>query len=63
MKKTRVCAAILVGILLGGSVAFADSLKVLKVGATPVPHAAILKSIIPALRAKGIDLRVIEFTD
>lgn len=38
-------------------------LKVLKVGASPSPHAEILKSIIPALKEKGIDLQVVEFTD
>ncbi len=35
----------------------------IKVGATPVPHAAILKSIIPALEQKGVKLKIIEFTD
>ncbi|MDD5167511.1 MAG: MetQ/NlpA family ABC transporter substrate-binding protein [Syntrophales bacterium] len=38
-------------------------LKVLKIGATPAPHAEILKFIIPMLRGKGIDLQVKEFTD
>ncbi|PAF52182.1 MetQ/NlpA family ABC transporter substrate-binding protein [Helicobacter sp. 13S00477-4] len=36
---------------------------VLKVGATPVPQAQILKAIIPDLKKKGIELKVIEFTD
>ncbi len=38
-------------------------LKVLKIGATPVPHAEILNFIIPKLKEKGIDLQVVEFTD
>lgn len=41
--------------------AFAD--KVLKVGATPEPHAAILNLIKDDLKAEGIDLKVIEMTD
>ena len=37
--------------------------KVLKVGATPEPHAALLNLVKDDLKAKGIDLQVIEFTD
>ncbi len=36
---------------------------VLKVGATAVPHAEILKAIQPALEKEGIELKIIEFTD
>lgn len=35
----------------------------IKVGATPVPHAAILKSVAPMLEQKGVKLKIIEFTD
>ena len=35
----------------------------LKVGATPVPHAEILKSIVPAAEKEGIKLEIVEFTD
>ncbi|MFC4099940.1 MetQ/NlpA family ABC transporter substrate-binding protein [Paenibacillus xanthanilyticus] len=35
----------------------------LKVGASPVPHAEILKHIAPALKEQGINLEVTEFTD
>lgn len=35
----------------------------LKVGATPVPHAQILRFITPALKAQGVDLKIIDFTD
>ncbi len=35
----------------------------LKIGASPVPHSEILKFIVPKLKTKGIDLKVIEFTD
>lgn len=36
---------------------------VLKVGATPEPHADILNLVKDDLKAAGVDLRVIEFTD
>lgn len=36
---------------------------VLKVGATAVPHAEILKAIQPALEKEGIELKIVEFTD
>lgn len=36
---------------------------VLKVGATPVPHSEILNVIKPKLEEKGIELKIIEFTD
>ncbi|MHC1759542.1 MAG: MetQ/NlpA family ABC transporter substrate-binding protein [Negativicutes bacterium] len=36
---------------------------VLKVGATPLPHAEILKVIQPILAKDGIDLQIVEFTD
>lgn len=36
---------------------------VLKVGATPVPHAEILNFIKPMLAKEGIDLQIIEFSD
>ncbi len=37
--------------------------RVLRVGASPAPHAEILKFIVPKLKEKGIDLRIKEFTD
>ena len=36
---------------------------VLKVGATPVPHAEILNFVKPQLAKEGVDLQVVEFTD
>lgn len=36
---------------------------VLKVGATPVPHAELLELIKPDLEAEGITLEIVEFTD
>lgn len=37
--------------------------KTLKVGASPTPHAEILKFIQPQLEAKGIKLEIVEFSD
>ena len=36
---------------------------ILKVGATPVPHAEILEVVKPLLAQEGVDLRIVEFTD
>lgn len=36
---------------------------VLRVGATPVPHAEILEFVKPDLAEQGIDLRIVSFTD
>jgi D-methionine transport system substrate-binding protein len=37
--------------------------SILKVGATPVPHAELLNLVKPDLAAQGIDLQIVEFTD
>ncbi len=53
----------------GGKKAATDAPKdaskkiVLKVGATPVPHAELLNFVKPQLAKEGVDLQVIEFTD
>lgn len=41
----------------------ADKKVVLKIGATPVPHAEILNFIKPTLAKEGVDLQVMEFND
>lgn len=40
-----------------------DAAPVLKVGATPVPHAEILNFIKPQLESQGVQLEIVEFTD
>ena len=40
-----------------------DKKVVVKVGATPVPHAELLNFVKPQLAKEGVDLQVIEFTD
>lgn len=37
--------------------------KVIKIGATPVPHAEILQEVKPELREQGIALEIIEYND
>ena len=46
-----------------GKTSGGDKKVVLKVGATPVPHAEILNQVKPALAKEGVDLQVVEFTD
>lgn len=59
MKKKILTGAILGTLLLTNGV-FAG---VLKVGASPVPHAEILNLVKEDLKKEGVDLKVIEFTD
>lgn len=40
-----------------------DNKKVIKVGATPVPHEEILNVVKPILKKEGYDLQIVEFTD
>jgi D-methionine transport system substrate-binding protein len=40
-----------------------DGSTVLKIGATPVPHAEMLAEVVDDLASRGIKLEVIEFTD
>ncbi|MCR4579729.1 MAG: MetQ/NlpA family ABC transporter substrate-binding protein [Treponema sp.] len=56
MKKLITLAAV----LIAASSLFAQTIKV---GATPEPHADILNLVKEDLKAEGIDLKVIEFTD
>ncbi len=41
----------------------APELEVIKVGATPAPHAEILKEATPLMAEKGYSLEIVEFTD
>jgi D-methionine transport system substrate-binding protein len=41
----------------------AEEPRVLKVGASPAPHAEILASVKDALAAEGIDLQIVEYSD
>jgi D-methionine transport system substrate-binding protein len=46
-----------------GSKASGDNKKVIKVGATPVPHAEILEQVKPILEKEGYTLEIVEFKD
>ncbi|EJO19249.1 lipoprotein, YaeC family, partial [Selenomonas sp. FOBRC6] len=53
----------LVGCGSGADNSSAKSEKVLKVGASPVPHAEILEVVKPELEKEGIKLEIVEFND
>lgn len=72
MKKVLsiLLSTILVGGLLSGcgssssgATSGKEALKVIKVGATPVPHKEILEQIKPTLEKEGYKLEIVEFTD
>lgn len=68
MKKLfTILAAMSLAILAlagcGGNDQAAQSDKVLKVGATAVPHAEILEQVKEDLKAEHIDLQIVEFSD
>ncbi|MCK0535148.1 MULTISPECIES: MetQ/NlpA family ABC transporter substrate-binding protein [unclassified Anaerobiospirillum] len=60
MKHTLLAVSLAAALFGGLSAANAG---VLKVGATPVPHAEILEYIQPALAKKGVELKITEFND
>ena len=69
MKKLlTILAAIMVATLAlvgcgGNQEAAKQDAKVLKVGATPVPHAEVLEQIKDDLKKDGIELQIVEFSD
>ncbi len=76
MKKKKIISLILSSVLIlalagcgakGGDASNSSSTskdkKVIKVGATPVPHSEILKEVKPILAKEGYDLQIVEFTD
>ncbi len=64
MKKlfAMLVALTFVGILFAGG-AKEDDATVLKVGATPVPHAEMLMLVVEEMATQGYTLEIIEFTD
>lgn len=57
--------ALTVGLSACGSSKSSDSskLEVLKIGASPTPHAVILEHIKPLMKKEGIDLQITKFND
>lgn len=58
--KLSVKTLLLAGLLTLGVNSLAGELKV---GATPVPHAELLNLVKDDLKAQGVDLKIVEFTD
>lgn len=64
MKKIRIATILAAAALISAfSVSCAKKPASLKVGATPVPHAELLKLVQDDLKAKGVNLEIVEFTD
>ena len=59
-RNFLITAALSAALCLFGT---ANAAETLKIGASPVPHADILKVVQPELAKKGIDLKIIEFSD
>ncbi len=62
-KFTSLFVLALAVLVLAGSFALVSAATVLKVGASPTPHAQILEQIKPLLAKEGITLQIIEFQD
>jgi D-methionine transport system substrate-binding protein len=65
MKKflLKLCIAVLALAVFSACAGKKDPASVLKVGATPVPHAELLNLIKDDLAEAGVTLQVVEFTD
>ena len=48
---------------LAASPALAQTSQTLRIGVTPGPHAQILEAVKPLAAARGLDIRIIEFSD
>jgi D-methionine transport system substrate-binding protein len=68
-KKLSIVLTVLLLVTLAGCGAKKDAAvtstdkKIIKVGASPVPHAEILEQVKPILAKEGYDLQIVEFTD
>ncbi|NNM73153.1 MetQ/NlpA family ABC transporter substrate-binding protein [Enterovirga aerilata] len=61
MKHLLLAAGFAASILAGP--ALAQSLQTIRVGVTPGPHAQILEAVKPVAAKRGLDLKVVEFSD
>ncbi len=61
--SSLLCAALAAAGLVFGSASASQAAKILKVGASPTPHAEILKAAAPLLKEKGIELKIVEYAD
>lgn len=63
MKKIILLVLSLLVALSVVGCAKAEESKVIKIGATPVPHAELLQLVKDDLKEKGIEIEIVEFTD
>jgi len=62
MKKILVLITLLLALTLTACTSTKED-KVIRVGASPAPHAEILEAIRPLIEAKGYTLEIVEYTD
>ena len=62
-KTPKIFTKVLATFGICGAIMLPSLAGELKVGATPVPHAQILRFITPTLKAQGVDLKIVDFTD
>ncbi|MDO5537333.1 MAG: MetQ/NlpA family ABC transporter substrate-binding protein, partial [Desulfovibrionaceae bacterium] len=61
--RSLLLAALVAAGLLAGTAATSQAAKTLRVGASPTPHAEILRAAEPMLKEKGVNLEIIEYAD
>ena len=61
MKHLLLAAGLAASILAGP--ALAQSAQTIRIGVTPGPHAQILEAVKPVAAKRGLDIRIIEFSD
>jgi D-methionine transport system substrate-binding protein len=59
----RAALAAGLSLALAAAPAFAQDKQTIRIGVSPGPHAEILEKVKPLLAQKGIDLKIIEFSD
>ena len=62
MKLCPVLCSALLSIAFAGAFIQAEAAEV-KVGASPTPHAEILKAAVPLMKARGHELKIVEYAD
>ena len=62
MKLCPVLLSAVLSVAFAGALCQAEAAEV-KVGASPTPHAEILQAAIPLMKAKGHDLKIVEYAD
>lgn len=63
MKKKLLALALALGLAFAVTACGGSDATVLKVGASPTPHALILEQVKPILAQQGIELEIVEYTD